>query len=199
MLAVYGSWLGIKALQYSSNDYYPVGIEGIPMYVKDFGIFELLSPQLFEPYSEARLVSSGIPVVKRAVFNIGYMFNMAPFSIPDGLNFTTMKYLLFPRHIAYMAAIYIPLALLAIFGLYMMIKDSIKAKEMHDNVNLYIMGLFVIFIFPLLIFDLRHNFLNFGKFGNVGTNLKVKSKYFGFRRAGQENVVFFGIFGRTKG
>ena len=74
---------------------------------------------------------------------------MAPFSIPDGLNFTTMKYLLFPRHIAYMAAIYIPLALLAIFGLYMMIKDSIKAKEMHDNVNLYIMGLFVIFIFPI--------------------------------------------------
>jgi len=149
ILAVYGSWLGIKAFQYSNNDYYPVGIEGIPMHVKDFGIFELLSPQLFEPYSEARLVSSGIPVVKRALFNIGYMFNMVPFSIPEGLNFTTMKYLLFPRHIVYIILIYAPLALLTIFGLYMAVRDSIRAKTISDNVNLYVIGLFLIFIFPI--------------------------------------------------
>ncbi|MBI2523113.1 glycosyltransferase family 39 protein [Candidatus Woesearchaeota archaeon] len=148
-LIVYGSWLGIKAFQYSNSYYYPIGIEGIPIDVRNFGIFELLSPQLFEDYSDARLVSSGIPAVKRVAFNIGYMFNMAPFSIPDGLNFTTMKYLLFTRHIIYIILIYVPLAMLAIFGLYTIAKEFIRTKKIYQNVNLYMIGIFLIFIFPI--------------------------------------------------
>ena len=150
ILTVYGSWLGIKAFQYLSHEYYPIGIEGTPIRVGNFGIFELFSPQFFESFSDARSIASGIvPTIKKFAFNIGYMLNMEPFSIPEGLNFTTMEYLLFPRHIIYMALIYVPLALLAIFGLYLIIKDFIRTKKIYNNVNLYMVSLFLIFIFPI--------------------------------------------------
>ena len=67
----------------------------------------------------ARLIGRAIgrsSVVKKIVYQFGYMFDIEPFSIPLGLNFTTMSFLLFPRHVVYMLLIYLPLSLIALFG-----------------------------------------------------------------------------------
>ncbi len=146
---VFGSWMFIKTYQYATNEYYPAGLEGAPVSTKDFGVMQVLDTVAFDDYDPNHF--RGISLrARHYAFQLGYMFNMFPFSIPQGLNFTSMEYLLFPRHIAYMAIIYLPLALIAIFGFFTVIKEFIKKKKIYNNVNLYILFLFLIFIFPVI-------------------------------------------------
>ena len=48
-----------------------------------------------------------------------------------------------------MFLIYFPLAIIALFGFYSIIKDFIKNKQIYSNFNLYILLLFLIFLFPI--------------------------------------------------
>ena len=149
MMLFYGSWTLIKFVQYSSYDYYPNGEEGTPVNTHNLGLIQLFNPELFEdiggPYIKPGIAS----VAKKLAFNFGYMLNIEPFSIPKGLNFTTMNLFLLPRHIAYMLLIYLPLAIISIFGFFLIVKDIIRTRQIHNNFNLFIVLLFLIFLFPL--------------------------------------------------
>ncbi|MBW2977065.1 glycosyltransferase family 39 protein [Candidatus Woesearchaeota archaeon] len=149
ILLFYGSWLSIKFYHYSNSEYYANGYEGMPLNTQDLGFLQLLSPQNFEDYSGTIMDSRFVGTIKRLIFNLGYMFNLEPLSIPVGLNFSTMHYLLFPRHIVYMLLIYLPLAFAALFGFFLAIKNFIKTRQIHNNVDLYITALFLIFLFPV--------------------------------------------------
>lgn len=149
IFALYSSWALIKFYQYSNAEYYPNGFEGTPMNTRDLGLLQVISPQNFEDYEGTYIKPGMLSVLKRIVFNLGYMFNMEPFSIPQGLNFSTMEYLLFPRHVAYAFLIYLPLAVIALFGIMRIITGFIKSRRIYNNADLYIVGLFLIFVFPL--------------------------------------------------
>ena len=149
ILLFYGSWTLVKYVQYTKYDFYPNGASGIPLNTLSVGLLQTISPQFFESYEGPYIATGFIPVVKKLAFNFGYMFNIEPFSIPSGLNFTTMKFLLHPRHIVYMFLIYLPLAIIMLYGFYSLIKDILRTKKMHNNTNLYVVLLFLIFVFPL--------------------------------------------------
>lgn len=146
----YGSWSFVKFYHYSINDYYPNGYSGIPLDTRNVSLLAVIDPQFFENYEGPYYASGGaIRVVKRLTFNFGYMFDIEPFSIPRGLNFTTMKFLLFPHHIFYMFVIYLPLFFILFYGLYSIVRNIIRTKKIHNNVNLYVVCLFLLFAFPL--------------------------------------------------
>ncbi|MBN4049088.1 glycosyltransferase family 39 protein [archaeon AH-315-M20] len=149
ILIFYGSWFTIKFYQYSNNEYYPNGVGGTPLDTQNLNLLSTISPTYFEGFNPPYFSPGPITVIKRIAFQFGYMFDIEPFSIPQGLNFTTMKFLLFPRHIVYMFLIYLPLALIALLGFFSIIKDFIKTKQIYNNVNLYIVGLFLIFLIPI--------------------------------------------------
>lgn len=145
----YGSWVVIKFLTYIQYDYYPNGEEGTPVNMQNFGFWQLFNPELFSdiegPYIETGLIS----IIKKLFFNFGYMFNIEPFSIPGGLNLTTMNYLLLPKHIVYMSLIYVPLFLIAMFGFYSVLRQTINGKKLYKNIPLYLLLLFLVFLFPI--------------------------------------------------
>src|SRR3989344_1761647 len=147
-LVVYSSWLGAKAYQYSQNEYYPAGLEGAPIRTEGFGLIQLINPVYFKDY-DPNLPHGFNTRIRNYAFGLGYMLNMQPFNIPRGLNLTTMEYLLFPRHIAYMIIIYLPLALLAAYALLRTLWNFAKEKKIHRNSSLYLILAFLIFIFPL--------------------------------------------------
>ena len=149
-LLLYASWLGIRAYQYSTHEYYPAGLEGAPLKTKGFGLIELINPLYFDDFEPNDSTKGDfVSRLKNYAFTIGYIFNMEPFSIPGGLNFTTMKFLLFPRHVAYMFVIYLPLAIAAACGFLLIFNDSIKTGKIHGNSSLYVISLLLIFIFPI--------------------------------------------------
>ena len=149
ILLFYALWSGIKFYQYAANEYYPNGLGGTPLNTQNLNLFKIISPTNFEDYNLPYISPGAISIVKKIVYQLGYMFDIEPFSIPLGLNFTTMKFLLAPKHIIYMFLIYLPLFLVALFSLFSIIKDFFKTRRIYDNVNLYMIGLFLIFIFPL--------------------------------------------------
>jgi len=148
-LLFYGIWTGAKVYQYSNNEYYPSGVGGAPVSTENFGLFHLLNPRYFEDYEPG--FPTGFNTELRSYpYHFGYMFNTEPFSVPRGLNFTSMKYLLFPRHVVYMILLYLPLAIIALYGFFTIIMNFLKTKKIFNNVGLYILILFLIFIIPLL-------------------------------------------------
>ena len=148
MFLFYASWTGVKAYQYSTNEYYPAGLVGTPVSTEGFGLMELLNPRYFGDY-ESSLFGGFSFDIKAYSYALGYMFNIVPFTIPRGLNFTTMDHLLLPKHIVYMIVIYLPFAFITLFSLFTMLKNLIKTKNIYNNVNLYMIGVFLIFMFPL--------------------------------------------------
>lgn len=150
VLLVYSSWTLVKYLQYSKSEYYPNGFEGVPVNTRDLGILQAISNRAFDDFEGTYITPGILSTVKRLAFNAGYMFNLQPFSIPQGLNFTTMEYLLFPRHIVYMLIIYLPLALLALYGLAVIIKDFIRKKQIHNNVGVYSVLMLLVFASQVL-------------------------------------------------
>lgn len=149
-----GSWTFVKLYQYSTNEYYPSGLEGAPVSTKDIGIvgvLGVLNTHYFKDYEPN--LPSGFTRPRDYAYRLGYMFNIFPFSIPRGLDFTSIGYLLLPKHIAYMIIFYLPLALTALFGFLFILRDFIKGikgknirNNIHNNANLYIVALFLIFI-----------------------------------------------------
>jgi len=148
ILLVHVSWISTKAHQYSTNEYYPAGLNGAPVATEDFGIIQLLNPTYFEDY-DPKIVTGFGTSIRKYVHDIGYMFNAIPFNIPRGLNFDSVDYLLFPKHIYYMIILYLPLALFAAFGFLYILWKFIKTKKIYNNANLYLILVFLIFIFPL--------------------------------------------------
>jgi len=139
-----GSWTLIKFYQYSTNEYYPSGLEGAPVSTKNLGIAAILNTHYFKDYEPN--LPSGFTRIRDYAYRLGYMFNIVPFSIPRGLDFTSIEYLLLPKHIVYMIILYLPFALTALFGFLIILRDFIKRKNIHNNFNLYIIALFLIFI-----------------------------------------------------
>ena len=147
---LYASWIGIRAYQYSTHEYYPTGLEGAPLKTKSFGLFELISPTYFDHFEQKDKDHGLKQRLKNFAYLSGYMFNFEPFSIPRGLNFVTMKFLLLPRHVVYMLVIYLPLVFIAAFyGFLPIIRNLIKTKRIHGNISFYILSLFLVFIFPI--------------------------------------------------
>ena len=147
-LLMYASWLGARAHNYSRDESYPAGLEGTPLFAKDFGIVELLNPVYFKDY-EPNLPYGFNTKIRHYAFGLGYMFNIEPFDIPRGLNLMTMNYLLFPRHVVYMIFIYLPLALLAIYALLHALKEFVNTGKIYQNGNIYLLLVSLIFLFPL--------------------------------------------------
>ncbi len=150
-LISYGSWLGIRYYEYSTNEYYPLGLEGTPLKTANFGFIELINPTYFDTFEASVGVktTSFLSILKKYAYNLGYMINMQPFSIPRGLNLTTVKFLLAPYHIIYMLLIYLPIALIAIYGFYLIAKSFAHKRKLHNNVELYFLIMFLLFLFPL--------------------------------------------------
>lgn len=143
----YSAWTGLKAYEYSINEYYPTA-DGNPVRTEGFGLMELLNPRYFSDYSA--IIPAGFSTrIRDYAYGLGYMFNIVPFVIPRGLNFTSMNYLLFPRHIVYMVVIYLPLALFALYGFVSALKGFIRTRKIYNNVSLYMLLVFLIFLFPL--------------------------------------------------
>jgi len=149
ILLSYSLWGGIKFYQYAANEYYPNGLGGTPLSTEGLNLLKIISPTNFEDYNLPYTTPGPVSILKKIVYQFGYMFDIEPFSIPLGLNFTTMSFLLYPRHIVYMLLIYPPLSLIALFGFFSIIMDFIKTKRIYNNVNMYMVGLFFIFLFPL--------------------------------------------------
>ena len=143
----FGMWTFTKAYTYSINDYYPAGLDGAPVYTRDFRLIHVLNQHYFEDYEPYQFAGDrqrkGFTFRARDyIYRLGYMFNLVPFTIPRGINFTTMEYLLFPKHITYMILLYLPLTLFALLGFVFAIIN-------HNKTNLFLLGLFLIFIFPV--------------------------------------------------
>jgi len=149
-LIVYGSWTGIKYYQYSNNKYYPNGYIGTPLSTEDLGLIQVINSQFFDEYEPIIASNNGMnELIKRLFKNVGYMFNIEPFSLPRGLNTTTIEVLLLPKHIVYIILIHLPLAFVAFIGFLFAIKKFLKTRKMHNNIGLYILGLFIIFLIPV--------------------------------------------------
>ena len=146
-LIVYGSWTGIKFYQYSNNEYYPNGYMGIPLSTEDLGLMQAVNPLFFDDY-EPIIAPHKNEFINQLLKNVGYMLNIEPFSLPRGLNTATIGFLLFPRHIAYAILLYLPLAFVAFLGFLFIIKELFKTRQIHNNIGLYILGLFIIFLIP---------------------------------------------------
>ena len=144
----FASWTGVKAYQYSINDYYPAGQNGQPVSTENFNLLQLLNPRYFEGYEPVIVGKFNTRILDYA-YGIGYMFNTIPFLIPGGLDFSTMHSLLLPRHVAYMVLVYLPLALAVIVSLVFILDSLIKTKSIYNNTHLYVLLVFLIFIFPL--------------------------------------------------
>ena len=145
----YASWTGIKVYQYSTNEYYPnSGVDGDPVSTEDFGLMELLNPRYFDDTDPALPAAFSFRIRDYA-FGLGYMFNTVPFGIPRGLNFSNFERLLYPSHVVYMILIYLPLALVALFVFISILKDLVKRKHIYNNVPLFVLLIFLIFLFPL--------------------------------------------------
>lgn len=149
VLLFYGSWSYIKFSQYSSYDFYPNGLEGAPVDTKNLPLLAVLSPTFFDDFTEPLITPGLISFIKKLVFQFGYMFNIEPFSIPLGINFTTMKYLLFSHDVVLMFILYLPLAVIAAKGIFEITKDIINKKSIYGNINLYMVGIFLFFLFPI--------------------------------------------------
>jgi hypothetical protein len=149
ILLFYGSWTMVKYVQYSKYDFYPNGHSGIPLNTQKVNLLGTIDPQFFEDFEGSYVAPGFISVVKRMAFNFGYMFNIEPLSIPPGLDFRTMGFLLEPKHVVYMFVLYFPLAIIMLYGLYRLIKDLLKDRKIYNNVHLYILLLFGIFVFPI--------------------------------------------------
>ncbi len=146
---IYGSWSAVKFYQYSTHEYYPNGVEGTPISTKDLSLMQVIDPHNFEDYNLPYISTGAIATLKKLAFQLGYMFNMEPFSIPPGLNFSNYTLFLSPWHLLFMAIIYIPLFLLFVFGfMYSLIVFS-KTKKLHENAQIYIMLLFFLFLIPI--------------------------------------------------
>ena len=164
-LIVYGAWTGIKYYQYSNNEYYPNGYLGTPLSTQDLGLMQAINSRSFDEYKyiaaeHAADAREGISeFIKRLSKNVGYMLNMEPFSLPRGLNTATAGTLLFPRHIVYALLIYLPLAFAAFLGFFLTIKKFFKTRQIHNNIELYMLGLFIIFLSPVTqqFTDPRHS------------------------------------------
>lgn len=147
-LAFYTSWTGLKAYQYSTNEYYPAGADGDPVSTEGFGIMELLNPRYFEDY-DPTLTAKYTVRIRDYAYGLGYMFDTVPFDIPRGVNFSNFDRLLSPKHIFYMIFIYLPLAIIVLFALWSIIRASIKNRKIYKNAPLFILLVFLIFLFPL--------------------------------------------------
>jgi len=186
-LLAYGSWLGARAYVYSGNEFYPAGLEGTPVRVNSFGLLELINPTYFGDYEENVGVQHDfVSRLKNYAYNLGYMLNIEPFSIPRGLNFSTAGYLLLKKHVIYMLVIYLPLAILSVYGFVKIIRDSIRKRKIHNNAALYSIALLLIFMFPItqrvtsprylypayvfLFFVISYGIISLGKIGFVGRN-----------------------------
>ncbi|GEM_PF-3433456 len=186
-LLAYGSWLGARAYVYSGNEFYPAGLEGTPVRVNNFGLFELINPTYFGDYEENVGVQHDfVSRLKNYAYNLGYMLNIEPFSIPRGLNFSTASYLLLPKHVLYMIVVYFPLAIIAVYGFFSIVKDSIKKRKLHTNAALFSIALLLIFMFPItqrvtsprylypaypfLFFVISYGVIKIGKLGFIQKN-----------------------------
>lgn len=149
LLFAYGGWSAVKFYQYTSNEYYPNGVEGTPINTKDLSLMALIDPHKFEDYGLPYISRGAISTIKKIVFQVGYMFNMEPFSIPFGINLSTAGIFLMPRHIVYMILIYLPLAIIAAFGFIVTILYSFKTRVFFGNANLYLLLVFFVFLTPL--------------------------------------------------
>jgi hypothetical protein len=151
IFVMYGSWLGVKAYQYSANEYYPAGIEGTPIKTGNFGILQLINPTSLEDYEPEAGLQGPVLIsrLKNFAYNFGYMLNMEPFSIPRGVNLATYKMLLSPIHIFYALFIYLPLGILTIASFLFILKKIWQEKKIYNNAILYVLILFLIFIFPI--------------------------------------------------
>lgn len=164
-LIVYGSWTGIKYYQYSNNEYYPNGYIGAPLSTEDLGLRQAINSRFFDEYKYigteqiATKREGMVEFAKRLALNGGYMLNIEPFSLPRGLNTTTAGFLLFPRHIAYAILLYIPLALIAFLGFLLTVKKFFKTRQIQNNIGLYMLGIFIIFLSPVTqqFSDPRHS------------------------------------------
>ena len=163
IMLFYGSWTFAKYYQYSQYDYYPNGRSGGPLDTRNFGLYQVIDVRTFEGYQIPYYTPGIFSNVKSYAYNFGYMFDIEPFSIPIGLNFTTMKFLLYPNHIFYMFAVYLPLFLILLYGLYHIVKDILRSKKIHNNVNLYTVLLFIIFVSPITnkVTSARHMYISY--------------------------------------
>ncbi len=144
----FGSWLVVKAYQYATHEYFTIGLDGAPVATKDFGISQVLDPVTFKDY-DPNVIRGFTVSPKHYPYQIGYMFNMIPLSIPRGLNFTSMYFLFSFKHLLYILFLYIPLAVCAMVGLFGTIKAVLKKRKIYNNSDLYLLCLFLIFIFPI--------------------------------------------------
>tara|TARA_Y100000310_G_scaffold202413_1_gene202569 strand:+ start:5460 stop:7136 length:1677 start_codon:yes stop_codon:yes gene_type:complete len=145
----YGVWSYIKFNQYSKTNNYPNGYEGVPVNTEDLGILQTISPQNFNDYGGTFIKSGPISIIKKLAFNFGYMYNIEPIPIPLGLNFTTIKFLLKPKHVAFMIIFYLPLAILSILTIGLVFFNFLKNKNIHNNINIYFISLFLLYLFPI--------------------------------------------------
>jgi len=190
ILVFYGFWLGVRTYHYSSSDYYPAGLEGAPIKTKNFGLTALMNPKYFEGFDLKNAQPGIIPRLKNVAYIFGYMFNTEPLSIARGLNLATMKFLLSPWHVAYAVFIYLPLVLATIYGFFLIIRDFFRTRKIYNNVDLYILLLFLIFLFPItqraasprfvypayifLFYVMAHSMIALsGKIGISGKNAKT--------------------------
>ena len=126
----FGSWILVKYYQYSQYEYYPNGPGGTPIKTDDLSLLSATYPGFFKDFSSSFDFPEGtVPTVKRLAFNFGYLFNLQPVPIPLGLNFSSMKYLLHPFHIAYMFLVYLPLALIVSYGIFHLVFSFIRKKN----------------------------------------------------------------------
>ena len=147
-LVFYASWTGLKAYQYSTNEYYPAGADGDPVSTEGFGIMELLNPRYFEGY-DPTLTAKYTPRIRDYAYGLGYMFDIVPFDIPRGINFSNFDRLLHPKHVVYMLLLYAPLALMALFFVLWILKNFARNRKIYNNAPLFIILIFLIFLFPL--------------------------------------------------
>ncbi len=112
---VYCSWLGIRVWVYETNDWYPVGVDGTPEYVRDYGLRQILSPPAFPDTMALTGYYIGIRPAHAAAY-LAYLLNLEPGLIPTDLTYDTAQALLGLKPVLLMILLYIPLIAVILFG-----------------------------------------------------------------------------------
>jgi hypothetical protein len=111
------SWYGTRIAVYETNDWYPAGVDGTPEFVRDYSIRDVLSPSGFP--NTAIMINNiiGLDIAHMASY-IAYLANMEFALIVPNITYNTVHELFVPKQLAFMAIIYLPLALILLFGLW---------------------------------------------------------------------------------
>lgn len=141
----YSSWLFVRMYTYMTHQFYPV-VSGIIIKTGNLGLRPLINPQYSKEVES--IVPFGLSLDPSHYFyHVVNMFKLVVVPLPIGLRFSNISMILTSDNFLQLV-IYSILGIATIYGLYKIIKLSLK-KGIKNNEMLFFLTMFLVFLLPL--------------------------------------------------